>query len=246
MYDILFVRTFCIVSAMLILTAITAKTNRSFETSVEFWGTILGMFGLLFVVHYYKDSYPINLFCVGGFSLVVGWAVGPTIEYFGEHYKMRRHFKDKGTPLKRGETPSPAHLQEFSTVHRRDLYHKEWQNTIFLAVMGTALGVLSTAGLVFSTNINFEPLGGVLLICLLILIIMGLINSLFLKSKMFSLIKAYMGAVVFTLYLLFDFHRLKQNAGDESWATAISISVNIYLDIINLFMDLLEILAEAN
>jgi len=35
-------------------------------------------------------------------------------------------------------------------------------------------------------------------------------------------------------------------AGDESWETAIDVAVNIYLDIINLFLDLLEILSESD
>jgi len=35
-------------------------------------------------------------------------------------------------------------------------------------------------------------------------------------------------------------------AGDESWGTAIDVAVNIYLDIINLFLDLLEILSESD
>ena len=37
----------------------------------------------------------------------------------------------------------------------------------------------------------------------------------------------------------------QMNAGDESWSTAIKITVNLYLDIINLFLDLLQILAES-
>ncbi len=78
------------------------------------------------------------------------------------------------------------------------------------------------------------------------LIVMGLINAFFIKSKLVSLIKAYVGAIIFTLYLLYDFNQLEKKAGDESWATAINISVNIYLDIINLFVDLLEILAETD
>lgn len=78
------------------------------------------------------------------------------------------------------------------------------------------------------------------------LIIMGLINAIFIKSKMISLVRAYVGAIIFTLYLLYDFNQLEKKAGDESWSTAINISVNIYLDIINLFLDLLEILAEAD
>jgi len=35
-------------------------------------------------------------------------------------------------------------------------------------------------------------------------------------------------------------------AGDESWGTAIDVAVNIYLYIINLFLDLLEILSESD
>jgi len=112
--------------------------------------------------------------------------------------------------------------------------------------MGTALAIVSTASVVFFTDIDFGFLGGFLLISLIILIMMNLINIIFIKSKFVSLMRAYVGAVIFTLYLLYDFNRLEKFAGDESWATAIEISVNIYLDIINLFMDLLEILSESN
>ena len=60
--------------------------------------------------------------------------------------------------------------------------------------------------------------------------------------------RAYFGVLIFTGYLLYDFDMLEKqmNAGDESWSTAIKIAVNLYLDIINLFLDLLQILAESN
>ena len=35
-----------------------------------------------------------------------------------------------------------------------------------------------------------------------------------------------------------------QEVGDTEWSTAIEIAVNLYLDIINLFLNLLEILAD--
>jgi hypothetical protein len=41
MVDILFARTFFIVGAMLLLTAITAKKNRYFETAIEMWARSL-------------------------------------------------------------------------------------------------------------------------------------------------------------------------------------------------------------
>lgn len=75
---------------------------------------------------------------------------------------------------------------------------------------------------------------------------MGLLNIFFFRSKIFSLVRAYIGAVIFTLYLIYDFDRLEKMAGDESWGTAINIAVNIYLDIINLYLNLLEILAESD
>jgi len=48
--------------------------------------------------------------------------------------------------------------------------------------------------------------------------------------------------------LLYDFNRLEKAiaSGDTSWSTAIEIAVNLYLDIINLFLDLLEILATSS
>ena len=67
------------------------------------------------------------------------------------------------------------------------------------------------------------------------------------KSKTLSLFKSYLGVVVFTGYLLYDFNFLKQrmNLQDDSWSSAVQIAVNIYLDIINLFLDLLEIMAQS-
>lgn len=246
MLDILFARTFFIVGGMLILTAITAKVNRFFETAFEMWSTIIISFLLLFLILGFSDSYPVNVLLVASFSLVVGWMIGPAIEHFGLRYKLRMHLKDQGTPLKKGENATPEQIKSFECSFDKNAYHKEWQNIIFQAVLGTATAVISTAAIVFLTDIDFGFLGGFLFISLIILIIMGLINIFFIRSKLLSLIRAYIGAVIFTLYLLYDFDRLQKHAGDESWSTAIDISVNIYLDIINLFLDLLEILAESN
>lgn len=244
MVDILFARTFMIVGAMLILTAITAKKNRVFETSTEMWVTVIASFALLFAVMGFANQFPINLILVGGFSLAIGWSIGPTIEHFGTRFKLRKFLKDKGNPLKKGGTATPEQLAEFNNFFLKLDYHNEWQNIVTQAFVGTAVAVIATACVVFTTDMSFDFLGGFLFIALLMLVVMGLINAFFIKSKMVSLVKAYMGAIVFTLYLLYDFNQLEKKAGDESWATAVNISVNIYLDIINLFMDLLEILVE--
>ena len=71
------------------------------------------------------------------------------------------------------------------------------------------------------------------------------ISAIF-KSDRQRLLYCYAGIVIFTLYLIFDFNRLEQaNAnGDSSWGTAVDIAVALYLDIINLFLDILQAMAE--
>jgi len=244
MLDILFARTFLIVASMLCLTAVTAKANRYFETKVEMWATVIISFLLLFLILGFSDSFPLNIGLVAGFSLAVGWSIGPTIEYFGTIFKLKKYLRDQGIELGKDESPTDEQMEGFEASFDKDAYHKEWQNTVFQAVLGTAIAVAATAGIVFLTDIDFGFLGSFLFISLIILVAMGLINVFFIKSRMLSLIRAYAGAVIFTLYLLYDFDQLQKHAGDESWSTAIEISVHLYLDIINLFLDLLQILAE--
>ena len=154
MLEVLFARTFLIVGMMLCLTAITAKINRFFETAFEMWLTIIISFLLLFLILGFSDSYPLNIYLVAAFSLVIGWQIGPAIEHFGMRYKLRMHLKDKGIILKKGENATPEQVKEFEESFDKYAYHKEWQNIIFLAVLSTAIAVISTASIVFLTDID--------------------------------------------------------------------------------------------
>jgi FtsH-binding integral membrane protein len=246
MFDILFSRTFIIVGGMLIITAITSRINKTFETQKEMWITIIGTFAFLLAIIFFADIYPLNLLLVAIFSALIGWQIGPTIEHFGKRFKMRKYFKSRGVVIKKGQEITEEQKKEFELSFDVNQYQQEWHNVVFQAIFATALATFSTAGIVFLTSIDFSFLGGFLLISLIMLVVMGLLNIFFFRSKILSLVRAYIGAVIFTLYLIYDFDRLEKMAGDESWGTAIDIAVNIYLDIINLFLDLLEILAESN
>ena len=58
----------------------------------------------------------------------------------------------------------------------------------------------------------------------------------------FSRVIASTGALLFCLFLLFDFSRLARldENGVNDWGTALQIAVSLYLDIINLLLELLE------
>ena len=98
------------------------------------------------------------------------------------------------------------------------------------------------------TDIDFGFLGLFLFIALTALIIGELLNYFIFKSTRYRRFFCYCGVIIFSLYLVYDFNRLEKAAakGDESWSTAVSLAINIYLDIINLFMDLLQLLGESN
>ena len=246
MFDILFARTFFIVGGMLVITAITALINKGFETSLEYWGSVIASFGLLIALMFYANVFPTNLLLVGLFAAIIGWVIGPTISGLGQRYKFRKHLKNNGVVIEKGRNIPKEYQEEFGTSFDDEEYQSEWNNTVFQALFATAIAVFATGGTVFLTSIDFSFLEGFLFIALIILVIMGLLNVFIFRSHMFTFISSYFGAVIFTLYLLFDFNRLEAMAGDESWGTAINISVDLYLNIINLFLDLLVILSESN
>ena len=175
-----------------------------------------------------------------------------TDKIFGAEDEKKTMYYEKSNPTELFEIESEKYKSivdeiKSSNNFKKDNYHQEWQNVVFQAMSATTIAVIATASIVFTSSIDFSVMGGFLFTALLILIIMGLLNHFIFKSRKFSLVRAYFGVLIFTGYLLYDFDMLKKqiNAGDDSWSTAIQIAVNLYLDIINLFLDILYILAES-
>jgi FtsH-binding integral membrane protein len=96
------------------------------------------------------------------------------------------------------------------------------------------------------SGINFIFLGPILFWAL-ILLIMGNIVRLFIAIPRASQrIMAFVGCIIFTGYLLFDFNHLAEAVkykGYNTWPVAMDFTINIYLDVINLFIKLLDLLS---
>ena len=129
-----------------------------------------------------------------------------------------------------------------------DRYNQEWQNVVFQAMTGTTLAVIIAGTIVALFPTDFSFLGIFLWISLLALIFVEILNAFIFKSERRRVMYSYAGVVIFSLYLIYDFNALEKAIarGDNSWGTAVDIAVNLYLDIINLFLDLLEILASSD
>ena len=279
MEDLLMVRTFGIVGCMLIISTITARLNKTYETFTEKFITILGAFASIIMVWVFGDIYPHNIVACAFLSGFVGWSLGPTIGYIGQKFKWNKFLKDKGVKSKQisnksgfwGTNNNTHFVYYFEGDEKNyfgprskkmraledefnknvlsvdsDPYNQVWQNVVFQAMLSTCIAVFTTMLVVYISPYNFNFLGIILFISLIALIIMRVLNALIFKSAKQMLYQSYFGIVIFTLYLVYDFDRLKQAnaAGDNSWGTAVDIAVNIYLDIINLFIELLIAMGE--
>ena len=101
MFGILFAKTFFLVGMMLVITTITTRINKVYETTVEMVLTILGTFVFLFAITFFSHIFPLNLLLVACFAGVVGWSMGPTITHFGRRFKLKRFLKVRNIKTKK-------------------------------------------------------------------------------------------------------------------------------------------------
>ncbi len=111
----------------------------------------------------------------------------------------------------------------------------------------TAISTLLASLIGMYSGFDFSFLGRFLFFALLGLILIS-IARLFISIKGFHRrIIASVGIIIFICYLLYDFNNLdkaKNIAKLNNWCTALDYSVNIYLDIINLFLQILDLFSD--
>ena len=111
----------------------------------------------------------------------------------------------------------------------------------------TAITTLLASLVGMYSGIDFSFLGKFLFFALLVLIVVSIIR-LFVSIRGFHRkVIAAIGILIFIGYLLYDFNNLdkaKNIAKLNNWNTALDFSVDIYLDIINLFLQILDLLSD--
>ena len=129
----------------------------------------------------------------------------------------------------------------------------------YVGSMGTNMVIsilLATAvifgGLAFVANRSesgkFLRLGPSLFIGLIVLLIMSIIN-IFISGSMYNIIISIFGIIIFSSYILYDVSLIKSEIeyGVINDRDDLSIHVlNLYLDFINIFIDLLRLVKELN
>lgn len=111
-------------------------------------------------------------------------------------------------------------------------------NLIAMSAFGAASIVVGLSAYVFYAKKDFSYLGSSLGILLWTIIIAGVLNMFF-QLSMLSTILAGVGILVFSGYVLYDTSRIL-NGEETNWIMA---STSMYLNFMNLFLDLLRVLS---
>eukprot|EP00640_Fibrocapsa_japonica_P002609 CAMPEP_0113933662 /NCGR_PEP_ID=MMETSP1339-20121228/909_1 /TAXON_ID=94617 /ORGANISM="Fibrocapsa japonica" /LENGTH=251 /DNA_ID=CAMNT_0000935065 /DNA_START=43 /DNA_END=798 /DNA_ORIENTATION=+ /assembly_acc=CAM_ASM_000762 len=120
-------------------------------------------------------------------------------------------------------------------------YQATGQGKIVLEAVGLTLTVfLGLTVFTMQSKWDFSFLGAGLYCCLWILIVWGFVAAIFHVGEFMY---AVFGAIIFSLYIVFDTWLITKKLGYDDYILA---AVNLYLDIINLFLFILQILSKRN
>jgi FtsH-binding integral membrane protein len=118
-------------------------------------------------------------------------------------------------------------------------------NAGYSGIVYQALGI--TAGITFglaayawTTKRDFSGFAPYLLAGLIGLIVIGLLNGLLFHSPILHMAYLFGGVVIFSFYIIFDVQQVKKFP--DTIGNAVMLSINIYLDILNLFLFILQLL----
>lgn len=99
----------------------------------------------------------------------------------------------------------------------------------------------------FQTKYDFTMFGGMLFVALLVLVCFSFLAIFLRGNRIYELLYASFGALLFSLYLVYDTQLLigghhKYSISPEEYIFA---ALNLYLDIVNLFIYILQIIAAS-
>lgn len=109
------------------------------------------------------------------------------------------------------------------------------------ALLLTAVSFSGLSLFALTTKKDFSSLGKILFISLIVLLV-GLISNIFIQNTMFQLIMAIAGSVLFSIMIVFDTQKIAKGA----YETPIDAAISLYLNILNLFTFILQILGISN
>ncbi|KAI1290406.1 Protein lifeguard 2 [Halotydeus destructor] len=120
-------------------------------------------------------------------------------------------------------------------------------NIVVMAIGITAFVCITLTIFAMQTKIDFTLMAGAAFVALMVLMMVGLILMFFPKIPFLRVIYSGVGALLFSLFLLIDTQMImggrKEEITPEEYILAVMM---LYMDIINLFLHILQLLNSSN
>lgn len=118
---------------------------------------------------------------------------------------------------------------------------------VMIAVTICTVVCLGLTLFAFQTKWDFTAMSGILFVCALVFMCFGF-ALIFIKGDIVRLVYACIGALLFSVYLVFDTQMML--GGNHKYALSpeeyIFAALSLYVDVINLFLMILQIVGYAN
>jgi len=115
-----------------------------------------------------------------------------------------------------------------------------------MIALGITVILVSLTLFALQTKIDFTAMGGILMIAVLSLFLFGIFAAIF-QDRVTNIVYASLGAFIFSCYIVFDTQLML--GGKHKYALDpeeyIFASLNLYLDVINLFLFILSIIQNS-
>ncbi|CAH2090800.1 unnamed protein product [Euphydryas editha] len=114
---------------------------------------------------------------------------------------------------------------------------------VMMAIGITAAVCLGLTLFAFQTKFDFTVMGGALVAVTMILLVFGIL-AIIIRNNILSIVYAALGALIFSLYLVYDTQLMMGGKHQYSLSPEeyIFAALNLYLDIINIFLFILRII----
>jgi len=112
-------------------------------------------------------------------------------------------------------------------------------DAVIMAAMITATIFFSLTAFTIQSKIDFSFLGAGLFACVMILMLFGFGMMIFGATANLYYGYCVAGAIIFSLYIIFDTYMIHNRMGPDDYILA---AIELYLDIINLFIFILQLL----
>jgi modulator of FtsH protease len=109
------------------------------------------------------------------------------------------------------------------------------------AAVATAVAALAAGFIGYTSHRDLSNIGGFLMVALIIVIVASVIGLFIQVPLLWTAISA-VSAILFSAFLVYDLNRVARTQG-ASEGQAIMLAVSVYLDIYNLFLDILNLLS---